>query len=113
MSGVIVTYDGAFDVIGTLATGNTSGVQTAPGITVSEDNSVLLAWFTDDEGNRSWSNQTSGLTEVVADDTGNGAPSWVLYEDAIGAGASGDRQATCSGTNSGDFAVLIALKPKT
>ena len=112
MSGVIVTYDGAFDVVGTVGEGNTSGVQTAPGINVSEDNSTLLAWFEDSTGNRSWSNQTSGLTEVVADDTSNGGPSWVLYEDAISAGASGDRQATCSNTTDGDVAVLIALKPK-
>lgn len=113
MSGVIVTYqNGAFDTVGSVGEGSTSGVQTAPSINVAVNDSVLLAFFVEDNGNRSWSNATSGLTKIVSDETGNGAPAWALYEDDLyPSGASGDKQATCSSTANGDLAVLLSLKP--
>lgn len=113
MCGVIVTYkNAAFDIVGSVGQGNISGVQTAPSINVAVNNSVLLAFFAEGNGNRSWSNATSGLTKIVSDETANGSPSWALYEDDLyPSGASGNKQATCSNIADGDIAVLLSLKP--
>lgn len=110
MSGVIVTYqNAAFDTVGSVGEGNVSNVQTAPSINVAVNDSVLLAFFAEDDGNRSWSNATSGLTKIVSDETANGGPAWALYEDDLyPSGASGNKQATCSG--GGNIAVLLSLK---
>lgn len=110
MSGVIVTYqNGAFDTVGSVGEGNVSGIQTAPSINVAVNDSVLLAFFVEDNPATSWSNETSGLTKIVSDEIIN-APSWALYEDDLyPSGASGNKEATCSG--GGDIAVLVSLSP--
>jgi len=110
-SGVVVAYRNAqFDVVGSVGIGNVLNVQTAPSITTTTNQCKLLAFFAEANGNRSWSNPTSGLSLISSDFTANGRPAWALYEDnSYYNGATGDKQATCSSGGNGCY--LLSLKP--
>ena len=114
VSGVILTYRNAqFDVVGTLGEGNAANVQTASSINTTTNNCKLLAFFAEDDGARSWSSPTSGLVERSSDTTGNGRPSWIVYEDTskfYNTEATGSKSATCS--NGGLGCYLLSIKPK-
>lgn len=112
LSGVIVAFRyAAYDTIGTISTTQSSGVQTAPQITLSASGSALLAFFANHSSNRTWSNPTSGLVSTATDSDAN-APSWALYRELnLSSGSTGTRAATCS-TTSGNFGcILVGIKP--
>jgi hypothetical protein len=112
LSGIIVTYrNAAFDVVGTIATTQSSGVQTAPAVTLTESASTLFAFFAEVGASRTWSSPTSGLISLATDSDGT-VPSWALYSEAnVASGSTGSKSATCS-TTSGTFGCfLLGIKP--
>jgi hypothetical protein len=111
-SGIIITYrNAAFDVVGSIATGASSGVQTASAVTLTESASTLLAFFAEVAAGRTWSSPTSGLISLATDSDGT-APSWALYSEAnVVSGSTGSKSATCSTTTGTFGCFLLGIKP--
>lgn len=112
LSGVIAAFRyAAYDTIGTISTTATSGVQTAPAITLSTSSSAIFAFFANSNSDRSWSNPTSGLVST-ASDSDTDAPSWALYRELdLSSGSTGTRSATCSSTSGNSGCILVGIKP--
>ena len=112
-SGGILTYrNAAWGSVGSISTTISGSTMTAPGMNVDVDNSTLLAVFRAADGGRSWSNQTTGLVKRLSDETGNGRPSWVVYDDDLyPSGPSGDKSADISGGSNQYLSFLMTLSP--
>jgi len=85
---------------------------TAPSVTTSYANAMLVAFYTLEAGNQSFSPGV-GMTEVYdieEHNNSNGLSSMVSYESQATAGASGDKQATASKSSDDAIGHLIALK---
>lgn len=111
-SGVIAAFRyAAYDTIGSVATNNISGVQTASAITLSSANSAILAFFAAESSSRTWSNPTSGLVSTATDSDGTG-PSFALYRELnLSSGSTGTRSATCSSSAGAYACILVGIKP--
>jgi hypothetical protein len=111
-SGIIITYrNAAFDVVGSIATSVSSGVQTASAVTLTESASTLLAFFAEVGASRTWSSPTSGLISLATDSDGT-APSWALYSEAnVVSGSTGSKSATCSSPSGTFGCFLLGIKP--
>jgi len=112
LSGIILAYrNAAYDVVGSVSTTASSGVQTAPAITLTQARSTVLAFFVNATANRTWSSPTSGLISLATDSDGN-APSWDLYSESnVAAGSTGGKSATCSAAVGTFGCVLAGIKP--
>lgn len=98
LSGTVVAYrNAAFDVLGAYATENDDPV-VAPQITVSFANSLLMAFYRRRASSITFS-VPSGMSTVATDaDATN--PSWRVFSEAVGAGATGTRSSSGSTPNS-------------
>lgn len=111
---VIVTYrNAAYDVVGSIVTTQSSGVQTASAITLSQSKSTLLAFFCSSDDTGTWSSPSAGLA-ALANDASDTAGVWALYsDDDVTSGSTGSKSATNS--NLGDTlnpaCVLVGIKP--
>lgn len=113
VSGAIFTFSNAdYDAIGTVSSTIASSVQTAPAVTLSTNNSAILAVFMCEDASRTYSSPTSGLISTAVDDDANN-PSWHIYRELnLSSGSTGTRSATCSVNNPGGVAAfLVGIKP--
>lgn len=109
-SGVIAAYRGAaYDTVGTIGTASSGGNCTAGGVTAASDNSILLGCFFVGVAARTFP-APSGMSSVNSD-ADTSAPSWALFSENIGAGATGSRSSDPSGTTGSVAGVLLAIKP--
>ena len=108
-NGAIAAYRGAaFDVVGTSEriTSNTTSI-TAPAITVSEDNSILIGSFLSDSGGVAVSTAPSGMS-LLASNTSR--PSSYFYSQNVNAGSSGTKTIVFDSSNHMG-ALLLSIKP--
>lgn len=106
LAGSILTYRGAaYDAIGSIASG--ADPLTVTGPTAASNWAVLLGIGGRDSA--SISVTTTLTTTRVTDNDGN-APSYVIAEDVVGAGATGTRTFTFGSTNN-VAGVLLTIKP--
>lgn len=106
----ILAYRGAaIDVVGALGTVTTAAVATtAPSITMTSANALLIAVFMAAGASRAWGTPSGMALAVTKNDSR--APSYIVATQAVGSGSTGTRSATPTGTGS-NVAVLIGLKP--
>jgi MSHA biogenesis protein MshQ len=110
-SAAIVAFRGAaYDTIGSISTAVSSGVQTAPQISLAENRSTILAFFARGAGPASWSNPSTGLT--LTETFTSSRPSFALYrQQNLPSGNTGTRSATISSSTGALAAVLVGIKP--
>jgi hypothetical protein len=94
---------GSYDVIGSL--GSESATPSAPSITLSQGNSVVIATYSDDNSLASYSTPTD-YTEIY--DSGTGIATF--YKTRVASGATGTVSSTASSGNK-NRGFLIGLKP--
>lgn len=100
LSGVILTYRGAvYDAIGAVSTANT-----VTGPTSGADYSRLICFAARENNNTSL---VSNMDNQRAIDNDDKSPSWVVYDELVSAGPTGDR--TVSGVT--DASVLLTIRP--
>lgn len=106
IGGHILTYaHAAFDVAGVASAIATPTV--APQITVTADNSRLIAFYVSANASVTFPTPT-GMTAVASNSDGT-TPSWAIFEQTVNSGATGTRSSTpSSGSASG---LLISIKP--
>jgi hypothetical protein len=109
LSGVVRVFRGAtWGVTGTPGTGSSSTV-TAPGITVIDNNSILLGHFALKDDNITWTNNT-GMTKVEELDEDNYVHSYYIVTSDVDGGATGDKSMGSNKSNSYQ-AVLVSISP--
>ena len=97
---------GAFDVAG--AYSSTGSPTVAPSITVSELNSLLLAFFSTQDPSIA-PTTPSGMTQIAIDSNATSPSSAVFYQQ-VNSGASGTRSSSLGSSTKG-CGVLISIKP--
>lgn len=105
-SGIVLAYrNAAYDAVGSSAA-DSDGSVTAPSVTLSADG-LLIAAFANATGSRTF-DTPSGMAPIAAD-TDSDAPSFALFGQEVGAGASGTRDgvAALGGRVTG---ILIGIK---
>lgn len=109
LGGVLRVFRGAaWGVTGSVATG-TGTTLTASGITVPQDNSILLGHFATSAQSDSWTN-SSGMTKIEELDQDNSAHSWYIATQDVNAGATGTRAVSYGSSNDWQ-AVLVSISP--
>ena len=98
---------GAFDVAGAFSNPGSTTV-TAPSITVSDANSLLLAFFSTQDASVA-PTTPSGMTQIAIDSNAT-SPSSAVFSQQINAGASGTRSSSFGSSIKG-CGVLISIKP--
>jgi hypothetical protein len=116
LSGVILAYRNAtFGTMGTVqdySTAPSGNIMVAPSITVADPGSRLLAAYANRISSTTYTTP-SGMTSRAVDANAT-APSWHVFDQEVGAGASGTRSSTASDAKD-SACVLFALrnfKPK-
>lgn len=106
VGGAIFAYrDAAFDVVGTSGTASAGADIIAPSVSMSSTG-ILFAWFVTNQPGRTFTTPT-GMLPLAA--FSGSAPSFALFYQQLGAGATGTRTSTPSG--SGDTTgILFAIK---
>jgi hypothetical protein len=109
LSGVIRVFRGAtWGVTGTPGTGS-SNTLTAPGITVIDDNSILLGHFAQASDPVEWTNNT-GMTKVEELDNDEYSNSYYIVTSDVDAGPTGDKSMASSKSNDWQ-AILVSISP--
>lgn len=110
LTGCIVTYRGAaYNTIGSIGTAAAGGNCTAGAVTVSVDNSILLAAF----ANRATSvtfPAPSGMS-LLTEYTGSSNTDWAIFSQSINAGSSGTKSCNPSSASGEVAGVLLSIKP--
>ena len=112
LGGAILTFSSAaYDAVGTISTTTTGGVQTAPAITLSSNNSAIVACFFRSVPSTTWSSPSAGLVSAETDSDITQPSFAIYYQTDLSSGSTGTRVATPS-NSTGIFAcVLLGLKP--
>lgn len=106
LCGAIVTYsNAAYDTAGGTYSGNNDLI--LPSITVAQNSSLLLAFFSSKELSITFTTPT-GMTPLLSDSDGVGG-SYALFYQRVNAGATGTRTSTSSSI--GGYGLLVSLKP--
>ncbi len=100
----MLAYRGAaWDVGGAVA-----GSETATGVTVSENNSVLLGFWAANDSSVTFP-APSGMGATGASYTGTRVPNWAVFSQDVNAGATGSKVLNHNGGSPGS--VLFSIKP--
>ena len=106
--GYIANFRNAsIDVVGAFS-GSGTNPAVAPSITVTNNNSLVIAVFSDATGNETYSTPT-GFTPLDSDSDATGPSSGIFYKTGVSAGAFGTVSSTMSGGTS--RGALISLAP--
>lgn len=109
LGGVIRVFrDATWGATGTPGTGSSTTV-TAPGITVIDNNSILLGHFTISTDVVTWTNNT-GMTKVEERDDDNYNNSYYIATSDVDAGATGDKS-MASNKSASWQAILVSISP--
>lgn len=107
VGGIATFRYGAYDTVGSVGTAGSGGNCTAPQITVSQNNSMLLAAFANQSSSGTFTTPT-GMTSAFSS---TGAGSCALFYQSVNSGASGSRSSDPAGTSGAVAGVLLSLKP--
>lgn len=109
LGGILRVFRGAaWGTAGTVNTGSGTSL-TATGITVPDNNSILLGHFAIQTGNVTWTNG-SDLTKIAELDSDSFSHSWYIATKDVDAGATGNKALTSSG-NADWEALLVSISP--
>lgn len=104
--GVLLAYRGAaYDAIGAFVAANAGSDVVAPSVTLSRDG-LALAFFADEFGSRTFTTP-SGMLALLSQSAS--APSYAIFSQQLGPGATGTRTSTPSGGGN-TAGVLIGIK---
>lgn len=108
---VCVVYRSAsVGVIGSVSSSTSVSSVSAPGITVSANGSLLLAFFfASQRADPTAFSTPSGMSYVAGDADTTNNPALAIFSQAVNSGATGDRTSTLSSTDKRAF--LMSLSP--
>jgi hypothetical protein len=107
VAGIATFRNAAYDVIGSIGTASSGGNCTAPQITVTQNNSFLLAAFANQNDTGTFPAPTGMSTAFSS----TGAGSCALFYESINSGASGSRSSNPNGSSGEVSGVLFSIKP--
>lgn len=113
LSGSILTYRGAsYDAIGSFVTGSAAGSLTPTGPTAATTYSTLIGVSASITASNTYtitSNIQGAMTTLVTDSDAT-APSYVIADQVVRAGATGTRTFTSTGATTGTAAIMLTIK---
>ena len=99
----------AWDTIGTIATTNNTNTLAANGITVAQNNAILLGAWAINNPSSTFTTPT-GMSLVASSLTANN-PNWAVFSQNVSAGATSTRSSTFNTSTANASAVLFSLIP--